>query len=107
MARSGLARAHVQLGEPATALLTAAQARELPFLPGKPAMQLLEGLAQLQLNRLEESVQAFSDAGRCCTRELPSLTVEAQPSLAGRREPSPLDPPAVDHRSCAGVAIQG
>ena len=62
MARSGLARAHVQLGDPATALLTVAQARELPLLPGKPATRLLEGLAQLQLNRLEESVQAFSDA---------------------------------------------
>ena len=62
MARSGLARAHLQLGDPATALLTVAQARDLPYPPGKPAMRLLEGLALLELNRPEESVQAFSDA---------------------------------------------
>jgi len=62
MARLGLARAHLQLGDPATALLTVTQARDLPYPPGKPGLRLLEGLALLELNRPEESVQAFSDA---------------------------------------------
>jgi tetratricopeptide (TPR) repeat protein len=62
MARSGLARACLQLSDPAAALLTVAQGRALPYPPGKPAIRLLEGLALLELNRLEESVQAFSDA---------------------------------------------
>ena len=62
MARSDLARAHLRLGDPAAALLTVAHRRELPYPPGKPAMRLLEGLALLELNRSEDSVQAFSEA---------------------------------------------
>ena len=61
-ARSWLARARLQLGDPGAAALTAAAAgRELPYPAGEPAL-LLEGLALLGLHRPEESVQAFSGA---------------------------------------------
>jgi hypothetical protein len=36
--------------------------REPSYPPGTPVIRLLEGLTLLELNRLEESVQAFSDA---------------------------------------------
>ena len=62
MGHSGLAQANLQLSDPETALLAVARGRELPYPLAKPAMRLLEGLALLDLNRLEESVQAFSDA---------------------------------------------
>ena len=61
-ARSGLARAHLQLGDPAAALAATAARRELPYPTEEPTMRLLEGLALLELHRVEESVRAFSDA---------------------------------------------
>ena len=61
-ARSWLARAHLQLGDAAAALAVTAVERELKYPPGEPAMHLLEGLALLELDRLEESRRAFSDA---------------------------------------------
>ena len=62
MARSGLARAQLQLGDPAAALTAAAAGRELPYPAEEPTMRLLEGLALLELHRADESVRAFSDA---------------------------------------------
>jgi hypothetical protein len=62
MARSGLARAHLRLGDPAAALATAAAQRELTYPPEEPTIRLLEGLALLELDRADESVRAFSDA---------------------------------------------
>ena len=61
-ARSGLARAHLQLGDPAAALAVAARGRELPYPTEQPTMQMLEGLALLELHRPEESMPAFSEA---------------------------------------------
>jgi len=61
-ARSGLAQAHLQLGNPAAALAAATAGRELPYPAGEPVMRLLEGLALLELHRVEESVRAFRDA---------------------------------------------
>ena len=61
-ARSGLARAHLQLGDPATALATAAARRDRPYPTEEPTMRMLEGMALLELHRVEESVRAFSDA---------------------------------------------
>jgi tetratricopeptide (TPR) repeat protein len=75
MARLDLARAHLQLGDPATALLTVTQALDLPYPLGKSTLRLLEGLALLELNRPEESVQAFSDA---------ATAADALLALAGR-----------------------
>ena len=60
-ARSGLARAQLQLGDPGAALAATA-ARELSYPPEEPTMRLLEGLALLALHRPEESMRAFSDA---------------------------------------------
>jgi tetratricopeptide (TPR) repeat protein len=62
LARSDLTWAHLQLGDPATALLSVTKAQDLPYPLGKPALRVLKGLALLELNRLEDSVQAFSDA---------------------------------------------
>ena len=61
-ARSWLARAHLQLGDAAAALAVTAVERELTYPPEEPAMHLLEGLALLELNRPDESAQAFSEA---------------------------------------------
>jgi tetratricopeptide (TPR) repeat protein len=61
-ARSWLARAQLQLGDPAAALATTAARPELLHPPDEPTMRLLEGLALLELHRLEESEQAFSNA---------------------------------------------
>ena len=61
-ARSWLARARLQLGDPAAALAAAAAGRELPYPAEEPTMRLLEGMALLELHRAEESVRAFSDA---------------------------------------------
>ena len=61
-ARSWLARARLQLGDPAAALTAAAAGRELAYPAGEPALRLLEGLALLGLHRAEESVRAFSGA---------------------------------------------
>jgi hypothetical protein len=60
-ARSWLARACLQLGDPAAALAAAA-GRELPYPLDEPTMRPLEGLALLELHRPEERVRAFSDA---------------------------------------------
>ena len=61
-ARSGLARAHLHLGNPAAALALMAARRALPYPVEEPAMRLLEGLALLELQRPNESTRAFSDA---------------------------------------------
>jgi hypothetical protein len=60
-ARSALARAELQLGDPVAALAAAA-GRKLPYPPEEPAIRLLEGLALFGLNRADEGMQAFSDA---------------------------------------------
>jgi tetratricopeptide (TPR) repeat protein len=61
-ARSGLARAQLQLDDPAAALATATAGRELAYPSEAPMIQLLEGLALLELDRADDSVRAFSDA---------------------------------------------
>ena len=61
-ARSGLARAHLQLGDPATALAATAARRERPYPTEEPTIRMLEGLALLELNRIEEGMRAFSQA---------------------------------------------
>jgi tetratricopeptide (TPR) repeat protein len=61
-ARSGLARALLQLADPARALAATATGPELAYPIAKPTKRLLEGLALLELHRLEESVPVFSDA---------------------------------------------
>jgi tetratricopeptide (TPR) repeat protein len=61
-ARSGLARAQLQLGDPAAALTATATGRELQYLTEEPAMRLLDGLALLGLQRVDEGVRAFGDA---------------------------------------------
>ena len=61
-ARSWLARAQLQLGDPAAALAATTARRDLPYPAEEPAIRLLEGLALLELHRLDESVRAFSDA---------------------------------------------
>ena len=61
-ARSGLARAHLQLGDPEAALATAAARWRPPYPIEEPTMRLLEGLALLELHRLGEGVRAFHDA---------------------------------------------
>ena len=61
-ARSGLARAQLQLGDPAAALAAATAQRELQYPTEKPTMRLLEGLALLGLHRVDEGVEAFSNA---------------------------------------------
>jgi len=61
-ARSWLARAHLQLGDPAAALAATTARRELPYPTEEPMLRLLEGLALLDLHRLEASVPAFSAA---------------------------------------------
>ncbi len=63
MARSGLARAQLQLGDPAAALAATGRGRDLPpYPPGEPARRLLEGLALLELHRVDEGTRAFGDA---------------------------------------------
>lgn len=59
-ARSGLALAHLHLADPAAALAAAAAAHEFPT--EEPRLRLLEGVALSELHRVEEAVQAFSDA---------------------------------------------
>ena len=61
-ARSGLARAHLQLDDPAAALALMAAGRALPYPIEEPTMRLLEGLALLELQRLDESGRAFNNA---------------------------------------------
>jgi hypothetical protein len=63
-ARSGLARAQLQLGDPAAALAATTARREVPFPTEEPTMRLLEGIALLKLDHVDESVLAFSDALR-------------------------------------------
>lgn len=59
-ARSGLALAHLHLADPAAALATATVAQEFPT--EEPRLRLLQAVALGQLQRVEEAVQAFSDA---------------------------------------------
>jgi tetratricopeptide (TPR) repeat protein len=61
-ARSWLAWAHLQLGDAAAALAVTTVERELTFLPEEPAMHMFQGLALLELDRLDESVQALTEA---------------------------------------------
>jgi len=61
-ARSWLARAQLQLGDPAAALAATAAGRELPYPREKPTIWLLEGLALLELQRVDEGMRAFADA---------------------------------------------
>ena len=61
-ARSWLARAYLQLGDPAAALAATTARRDLPYPTEEPAMRLLEGLALLELDRIEESARAFNEA---------------------------------------------
>jgi hypothetical protein len=61
-ARSGLPRAQLQLGDPAAALASAATHRERSYPIEDPAIQLLEGMALLGLNRTDEAAQAFTGA---------------------------------------------
>ena len=60
-ARSGLARAQLQLGDPAGALAPAGW-RQLSYFPEEPAMRVLEGLALLELHRADQAEQALTDA---------------------------------------------
>ena len=60
-ARSCLTQAYLQLGDSAAALAVATAWRELRYPLTEPARRLLEGVALLELHRLE-SVRAFSDA---------------------------------------------
>jgi tetratricopeptide (TPR) repeat protein len=61
-ARSWLAWAHLQLGDAAAALAVTTVERELTFPPEEPAMHMFHGLALLELDRLDESVQALTEA---------------------------------------------
>ena len=61
-ARSGLARAHLQLGDPVAARAVTAPGRQLPYPIGKPAIRVLDGLALLELHRPEDSKTAFTNA---------------------------------------------
>lgn len=61
-ARSALAQAELQLGDPAAALAATEVGRELPYPAERPTMRLLEGLALLGLRRTRDSVRAFSEA---------------------------------------------
>ena len=61
-ARSWLARAYLQLGDPAAALAATTARRDLTYPAEEPAMRLLEGLALLELDRRQESVRAFNEA---------------------------------------------
>ena len=61
-ARSWLARAYLQLGDPAAALAAVSTRRDLPYPAEEPCLRLLEGLALLELDRPEESARAFNEA---------------------------------------------
>ena len=61
-ARSWLVWAHLQLGDAAAALAVTTVERELTFPPEGPAMHMFQGLALLELDRLDESVQALTEA---------------------------------------------
>jgi tetratricopeptide (TPR) repeat protein len=61
-ARSRLARAYLQMDDPAAALAATAAARNLPYPTEQPTILLLEGLALLELHRVDDATQAFADA---------------------------------------------
>jgi len=61
-ARSWLAWAHLPLGDAAAALAVTTVERELTFPLEEPAMHMFQGLALLELDRLDESVQALTEA---------------------------------------------
>ena len=54
--------AEFELGDAAAALVVTAAERELTYPLGEPARYLLKGLALLELNRPDESAQAFNEA---------------------------------------------
>jgi hypothetical protein len=54
-ARSALARAQLQLGDPAAALATATTQRQWSYPAEEPVIRLLEGLALLELHRANEA----------------------------------------------------
>ena len=61
-ARSSLARALLRFGDPAGALTATVERREQAYPSAEPALRMLEGLALLELHRLDESSRAFKDA---------------------------------------------
>jgi tetratricopeptide (TPR) repeat protein len=61
-ARSGLARAQLQLGDPAAALAAATARTELPYPAEEPMIRLLEGVALLELHRADEAERPFTSA---------------------------------------------
>jgi hypothetical protein len=61
-ARSGLARAQLQLGDPAAALATATARKESAYPVEELKIQLLEGLALLELHRSNEAERTFTGA---------------------------------------------
>jgi tetratricopeptide (TPR) repeat protein len=61
-ARAWLARAYLQLDDPAAALAAATARRDLPYPAGEPALRVLEGVALLGLHRPRDSVRSFTDA---------------------------------------------
>jgi hypothetical protein len=89
-AQPGLARAQLQLGDPAAALAMTAVRPDLPFPAEEPAMRLLEGLALLELNRPEESARAFSD---------PVTATDALLTLADRKRRRAAGPRAGAERT--------
>ena len=63
-ARSGLARAQLQLGDPTAALAATTTGPEVPYPTEEPMIWLLEGLALLELGRVDEAVRAFRETLR-------------------------------------------
>jgi tetratricopeptide (TPR) repeat protein len=61
-AQAGLARAHLQLGDPAAALAALTERPPLPYAAEEPTISLLHGLALLGLDRVDKAKQAFSSA---------------------------------------------
>jgi tetratricopeptide (TPR) repeat protein len=61
-ARSALAQAQLQMGAPAAALAAAGRWGELPYPTEEPTMQLLQGLALLELHHPAEAERAFTSA---------------------------------------------
>ena len=57
-----MAQAKLLLGEPAAALAVAAVKHDPPYPTEEPALRLLEGLALLELRRVDEAVRVFSAA---------------------------------------------
>jgi tetratricopeptide (TPR) repeat protein len=60
--RSTLARAQLELGHPQAGLAAVSAALELEYPIEAPTLRLLEGVALLELDRIDESLRAFTDA---------------------------------------------